>query len=305
MAATATDSQPNGIDHSKLPTSISRVYNVPVVKDSITYADHMLRSYSLSAVAYGKAEALATSVYKRAGEPLQDKLQPRIDQLDGLANKGLDFVQGKAPFIFDTQTGELVAQARKPADQALSTAKTYHSQAFSTAKGYQDLVSSRLHDTLVASQQSLGGLQTKLGAAAGHVPRSPEEAQQLAYNLYEQIEALKNAAIKQSHDLPAHVSKSLQPFIEKLQKGATEVKTELSKKDVPNHLKAQKIIGVTKEITTESLNEAIETLRMYVNKSGTGQEITENGDHAVESSEQFVEEHTPGDHSYAEAVKAS
>ena len=80
--------------------------------------------------------------------------------------------------------------------------------------------------------------------------------------------------------------------------------TQLSKNDVPIHVKAQHIIGITKEVTSESLHEAIETLKLVVNKSNsTSQKIQTNGDHAVESTEKFIAEHTPGDHSYAEAVK--
>merc|ERR1711964_866426 len=45
---------------------------------------------------------------------------------------------------------------------------------------------------------------------------------------------------------PAHVSKTVQPYVEKLQKGASDVSAELAKKDVPIHAKAQKIIGITK-----------------------------------------------------------
>lgn len=80
--------------------------------------------------------------------------------------------------------------AYKPADQAYSSAKTY-----------QDFVSTRLHDTLLASLQTLGSLQAKLGAAATHVPKSAEDLQQAAHNLHEQLEAVKNAYIKQRHDL--------------------------------------------------------------------------------------------------------
>ena len=55
-----------------------RSYEIPVVKDSVNYTDALLKSYSLSAAAYRNAEALATTVYKKAGEPLQDKLQPQV-----------------------------------------------------------------------------------------------------------------------------------------------------------------------------------------------------------------------------------
>jgi len=347
---------------AKFPSSITRVYDIPVVKDSVNYADSLIKSYSLPAAVYRNAEALATTIYKKAGEPIQDRLQPQIDQLDGLANKGLDYVQGKAPFLFDAKTDDLVATARKPADQA-----------YSTARGYQDLVSGRLHDTLVHSQQTLGGLQERLSTAAATataaVPKNGKEAQDVAHHLYENLEKIRDTVLKQSGELPAHVSKAVQPYIEKLQKGVGEVKSELAQKDTPVHVKAQHIIAITKEITTESLHDAIETLKQFVqrnpklneakengtkalhqakaqgeeavesaNQNGTqaletgksevkqngakahdeveqngadaqgqakeaGERAKETGEKAVESAEHFVEEHTPGDVSYAEAVK--
>ncbi|KAL7008182.1 hypothetical protein EMMF5_002364 [Cystobasidiomycetes sp. EMM_F5] len=302
MAEVDTPQQPaeNGSGSSKLPSSVTRVYNVPLVKDSVNYADSVLRSYPLSAALYQKTEAVATALYKRAGEPIQDKLQPQINQLDGLANKTLDYVQGRAPYIFDAKTDELVATARKPADQA-----------YASAKGYQDAVSARLHDTLVASQQSIGGLQERLGLAAAKVPKSTAEAQQVAQHLLEHLESLKNALLKQSQDLPAHVSKAVEPYIAKLQKGASEVKVELAKKDVPVHLRAQHIIAITRDITADTLHEALESVRYFSqqithkaeSEANKPNGISENGHHAVESTEQFVAEHTPGDHSYAEAVK--
>lgn len=286
MAAT---SQVNGeVNDSKVPSSITRVYNVPVVKDTVTYADQVLRSYSLSAAFYSRAETAALTLYKRAGEPIQDRLQGQIDQLDGLANKGLDYVQGKAPYIFDAKTDDIVATARRPADQAYSTAKLYQDQAYSTAKAYQDAVTGRLHDTIVASQQTLGGLQERLGVAAAKVPKSTAEAQQVALHVLEQLETIRSLLLKQTHDLPAHISKAVEPYIAKLQKGASDVKDELSKKDVPVHLKAQHIISITRDITSDALHEALESLRYisqtitYKTESSTNK-VNANGHAAVKS----------------------
>merc|ERR1711939_977674 len=195
-----TSPSPNG----KIPSSITRVYDIPVVKGTVDYADSLIRSLPLAGAAYVKAESIASTVYKKAGEPLQEKLQPQIEQLDGLANKTLDYVQGKAPFLFEAKPDELVANAKNPADQAYSTAKTY-----------QDLVYNRLHETLLNSQK----------------------INKLASQLYESLEGVKEAVLKQSHDLPAHVSKTVQPYVEKLQKGASDVSAELAKKDVPIHAK--------------------------------------------------------------------
>merc|ERR1711964_534501 len=229
-----TSPSPNG----KIPSSITRVYDIPVVKGTVDYADSLIRSLPLAGAAYVKAESIASTVYKKAGEPLQEKLQPQIAQLDGLANKTLDYVQGKAPFLFEAKPDELVANAKKPADQAYSTAKTY-----------QDLVYNRLHETLLNSQKTLSGLQERLagvvGSATATIPKNSEEINKLASQLYESLEGVKEAVLKQSHHLPAHVSKTVQPYVEKLQKGASDVSAELAKKDVPIHAKAQKIIGIT------------------------------------------------------------
>ena len=149
--------------------------------------------------------------------------------------------------IFDAKTEDVVASARanarKPADHA-----------YASAKVYQDAVSARLHDTLVQSQQTLGGFQERLGLAAAKVPKSTAEAQQVATHLLEHLEALKNTLVKQSHELvsrfcqywsetdadtlldsmqPAHLSKAVEPYIAKLQKGAGEVKNEVGIDFVP------------------------------------------------------------------------
>lgn len=71
---------------------------------------------------------------------------------------------------------------------------------------------------------------------------------------------------------------------------------------MPIHQKATAIIGITREITTESLHDAMEALRHYVHSGKTKSQI--NGQHAVESTEEFVKEHAPdGEHSYAEVAK--
>jgi hypothetical protein len=47
----------------------------------------------------------------------------------------------------------------------------------------------------------MGSLQERLGAAVAHVPKSGKEAQEAANSLYEGLERLKDAVLKQSGDL--------------------------------------------------------------------------------------------------------
>lgn len=77
---------------------------------------------------------------------------------------------------------------------------------------------------------------------------------------------------------------------------------QLAKENVPIHAKATAIIGITREITTESLHDAMEALKSYVQSGKAKTQI--NGEHAVESTEEFVKEHAPdGQHSFADVVK--
>lgn len=103
---------------------------------------------------------------------------------------------------------------------------------------------------------------------------------------------------------PAHVSKAVQPYVEKLQKGASDVSAELAKKDVTIQSKAQAIIAITKEISSESLHDAIETMRSIINSNK--KQVNGAAEAAKEKSaaaEEFVKENTPGEVSYAEAAK--
>ena len=53
-------------------------YDIPVIKDTVTYADSLLKSYALTAAALARAEAIALSLYKTAGEPIQARLQGQV-----------------------------------------------------------------------------------------------------------------------------------------------------------------------------------------------------------------------------------
>jgi hypothetical protein len=53
-------------------------YDIPVVKDTVTYADHLLKSYALTAAALARIEAIVLTLYKTAGEPIQVRLQHQV-----------------------------------------------------------------------------------------------------------------------------------------------------------------------------------------------------------------------------------
>lgn len=70
----------SGIEHI-LTVYFTCSYDIPVVKDTVTYADSLLKSYALTAAALARAEAVAISLYKTAGEPIQARLQGQVRSL--------------------------------------------------------------------------------------------------------------------------------------------------------------------------------------------------------------------------------
>lgn len=74
-------------------------------------------------------------------------------------------------------------------------------------------MTTRLHDTLLASQSTLQSLNEKLASAAAvardHVPKNGKEAQDLAREVLEQLEKAKDVIAKQSGELVSRPSVSL------------------------------------------------------------------------------------------------
>lgn len=69
-----------------------------VVADTLSTVHSTLSTNSYSKPIYGRAEGAAQYLYEQS-KPLQEKLAGPIGQVDAIANKGLDFVQAKAPYV--------------------------------------------------------------------------------------------------------------------------------------------------------------------------------------------------------------
>ena len=82
-----------------------------------------LQSNSISAAAYNGAANIATQVYK-ATEPVQKALGPQIQAVDGLANRGLDMIQSRVPYLFEASSGKMMDDATKPANDAANAARS-------------------------------------------------------------------------------------------------------------------------------------------------------------------------------------
>lgn len=98
--------------------SIDRVYQIPIVHDSLSAIHSTLTTYTPTAYAYG--QAITTSAYSLS-TPIQTRLAPLIVSADGYALKGLDVAQAKFPTPFSIKTEDVVEGIRVRKDSAFNT----------------------------------------------------------------------------------------------------------------------------------------------------------------------------------------
>ncbi|KAI7964782.1 hypothetical protein MJO29_002880 [Puccinia striiformis f. sp. tritici] len=256
---------PNGTTHGDvtLPTFVHRVVNIPVIADTLGAVYSTLQANPYSAAFYGKAEGAVLYMYEQS-KPLQVKLAGPIEQVDAVANKGLDFVQSKAPIIFEVRTEDLISRAREPASQVLAYGKTYGEAA--TAK--LGPMVEQFHSQLTRSQRTLGQLQEKLQAGLQNVRNDPkvlpDQLKHVSEQLIGEIERLSNFVIEKRKDLPQNAQQAINPLVEKLQKGYGDIKEEMTKADVPLVQRATNVLHYSKDQASPVVHEAIQAFKKII-----------------------------------------
>ncbi|BEJ16082.1 hypothetical protein CspHIS471_0506870 [Cutaneotrichosporon sp. HIS471] len=177
--ATSVQTQPNGTaPHLKI---VDRVNSVPVVHDSVAYAEQLINSTQITSNLYQTVLGLAARALQTA-EPVISRTQPLINSADNLAVATFDRVEAAFPYAFKTPTQELAG---------FKQAKAFH----------DDRVIPALEEVIKktsAINVELGSLQTR----AAEVIHKGEKA---SHELVEQLKALR----EQSKDLPAQLIESL------------------------------------------------------------------------------------------------
>jgi len=263
---------PNGTSHSDdeqvifFPTSVRRVASIPVVADTLEAVQSTIQSNPYLSAVYEKAGGAAFYLYEQT-KPLQQKLSGPIHQVDAVANKGLDFVQSKAPFVFEIKTEELISRARQPADQAFAYGKTY-----------KDAASARLgpmveqfHSQLTRSQQTLSSLQEKLQSGLQNVRKDPkavpDQIKHLSEQLVGELGKLSQFLAEKRQDLPQQAQQALTPLVEKLQKAYSDIKEELVNADVPLTQRATNVLQYSKDQASPIVHEAVQTVKKVIGNS--------------------------------------
>jgi hypothetical protein len=192
MAATV-QTQPNGTaPHLKI---VDRVNSVPVVHDSVVYAEQLIKSTQITTNLYQTVLGLAARALQTA-EPVISRTQPLISSADNLAVATFDRVEAAFPYL-KTPTQELAG---------FKQAKAIHDERVVPA--LEEVIKKTS-----AINTELGSLQTK----AAEVIHKGEKA---SHELVEQLKALR----EQSKDLPAQL-------IEGLGKVTNDVKAIVLAKD--------------------------------------------------------------------------
>lgn len=203
MAATTESSTPN----FKI---VSKLDGVPVIHDSVVYADALLNSNGLTAYFYNTALGIANKSYGYA-QPVVNRTKPLIDSADGLAVAVFDRAEATFPYAFKTPTGDLVVVKQGKA--------VYDSRIAPLLQQYQPVV----NDVLTKTAQ----INSALGARA-HA--TLETSKEFADHLVEQLKQLA----EQGKVLPGHL-------IESAQKASNDIKEIVLAKDVTLQEKSNKI----------------------------------------------------------------
>lgn len=120
MATETTTAEASTSSPPKI-TVIDRVFNIPLVHDSLTSIHSTLAANALTRTPYAVAQAVGGKAYA-VSEPIQVRLAPVITRADGLANSAIDVVESRYPYPFKTPTGDIYGDIKKNSDYAYGVA---------------------------------------------------------------------------------------------------------------------------------------------------------------------------------------
>ncbi|KAF8326850.1 uncharacterized protein EI90DRAFT_3281607 [Cantharellus anzutake] len=97
--------------------SFEKVRSIPIINDSVSYAHSTFSSHPIIGYFYNAYIGLGNTAFEYS-KPVQARFAPIIDRADDFALKGLDAVESRFPYPFQTPTGEIVNQLKSSSDAA-------------------------------------------------------------------------------------------------------------------------------------------------------------------------------------------
>ncbi|EPQ26413.1 uncharacterized protein PFL1_06061 [Pseudozyma flocculosa PF-1] len=111
----------DAFEHSE---ALQRIAAVPLVSDSLSFAQSAINAHPLLAHTYQFGQGAFNSSLK-AASPITSRLHPQLAYVDSLAVKSLDFAESRWSYPFHANANELIEAAKTPADQARNLVQAY------------------------------------------------------------------------------------------------------------------------------------------------------------------------------------
>ncbi|KAK4049015.1 hypothetical protein OIV83_004376 [Microbotryomycetes sp. JL201] len=246
MSASVQASVSSAADKLAHEHAYQRACNYPVVKDTIAQANSIIHSNTYSGALFDRATQLSAQILN-ALEPLQKRLP--VETFDSYANSTLDFVERNFPQV-KSETGDLIKQARKPADDAAGLAKAY-------ADGIQSRlapVTNELSSRIAQGQETLHALQDRLHATIASLPRDKASAQDTLNSVLKEVESLSAYLTKNAKEIPSAAQARAQPLIDGISEATAHIRAEITKSDVPIKTKVANILEYSQKQITPLLS---------------------------------------------------
>ncbi|KAJ1019074.1 hypothetical protein NDA18_006224 [Ustilago nuda] len=276
-----TSSSPSkaAFDHSQ---ALKKIASVPLVSDSLSFAQSTIKSLPILATTYGYGENLFSHSLK-AAEPITNRIHPQLAYVDSLAVKSLDFAESKWSYPFHANTRQLIDAAKLPADHARAFIQPYASAiqkaygehlytpaksayqshiipAYDTAHTKFDEIKSQ-NAYLERATNIVKVLQAKLAKTVENISsrsnkegdQATEKAQGLSNAIFAELERIRHFA----HNLPAESRKRVGPVIESFTETYEQLSKQARNPEVPASTRFLNVIKFVREQSLPALQKAI------------------------------------------------
>lgn len=256
-ATTPAAAAPAGLPPSE---AVNKILNVPLVSDSLKFAQQTLSGYPQVANAVAAGGNLAATGLK-AAEPYAARFEPQLKSLDGLAVKGLDYAQQTFPAAFTATGAEVASGVRTaPATAQQALAQAYAARVLNPTTAKLDSLS---HNEYVQKAlASITSLQSTLASALTKAKEAPQEAvgqstreaDAASKNLLAELDGVRTYITS----LPAETAARFQPIKETFTDAFAALSKEAAEPNVPASTKFNNILKYVKEQALPALQKAIQ-----------------------------------------------
>lgn len=278
--AVAPTSEPKPLPSSE---TVNKVLNVPLVSDSLKYAQDTLKGYPQLQNITNAGGQLALGGL-RAVEPIASHFTPQLKYVDGLASKGLDLAQSKVPYVFKATPSDVAKDVKgaPAAAQANATAlvssyttaitdsihKTYSDRVIKPATDIQEKATTKFddlkahNDYVKAALDKLTALQATLSDRLLKAKKSGkelegeagQEAEKASKSILTELDKLKSFVLS----LPSEAAARFHPIKDTLTNSYTTLAKEASEPGVAYTTKLTNIVNFVRGQALPALQKALQ-----------------------------------------------